>query len=110
MLSPIFTKDGDTLVLIAQTPICASDPTDERKFISTAYRVVADRVDPTLELVPLQATPIIVEASDIEQYERRVAQQKLEELVLNGNAVKVLELLVKTTGWKGTFDIVKDAR
>lgn len=75
MPQPIFIEDGDTLVLIAKTPITVSDPTDERPYVSQAYRVVADRIRPTLALVPLSETAIKISGSEVN--EMRFHQAKL---------------------------------
>ena len=49
----IYLEDGDTFVIIAKTGITVSDPADEFPYVAQAYRVVADRVGPTLALVAL---------------------------------------------------------
>src|SRR6266436_3473733 len=74
MQSPIFVKDGDTLVLIAETPISTSDPTDEFPYVSQAFRVVADRVSPILALVPLRQTAVKISASEVDEMRFRNAR------------------------------------
>lgn len=66
--SPILLKDGETVVIIARTSgPTVSDPTDEFPYVSQAYRVVADRVSPTLALVPLSETPVRLKAGEVDE-------------------------------------------
>jgi chromosome segregation ATPase len=47
--------DGQTLVVYAKAPITVSDPADEFPIVAQVYRVVADRVGPTLSLIPISS-------------------------------------------------------
>ena len=69
MAEPLILKDGETLVVIVEAQMSSvSDPTDESKYLSQAYRVVADRVSPTLALVPLSASPVRVPSYQVTEY------------------------------------------
>lgn len=76
MAEPLILKDGETLVVIVEAPMSVSDPTDESKYLSQAYRVVADRVSPTLALVPLSASPVRVPSYQVTEH---IARRSLRE-------------------------------
>ncbi len=76
MIEPLILKDGETLVVIVEAPMSVSDPTDESKYLSQAYRVVADRVSPTLALVPLSASPVRVPSYQATEH---IARRSLRE-------------------------------
>jgi len=69
--NPIFVNDGDTIVLIAKTPMTISDPKDLFPYVSKAFRIVADRYGNTLALVPL-GTSIRVSESQVAQAKARI--------------------------------------
>ena len=75
-MNPIITQDGDTLVVIAKTPLTVSDPVDEFPYVSQAYRVVADRVGNTLVLVPLSASASRVSVWEVDRAKERIENQK----------------------------------
>lgn len=52
-------EDGETIAIIAKTPgPTATDPCDNYPYVAKAFRVVADRIGPTLTLVPLSNEPV----------------------------------------------------
>lgn len=52
----LVVKDGDTVAVFAKTGITAFDPADEYPYVAQVYRVVAERSNPELTLVPLGLT------------------------------------------------------
>ena len=52
----LVVKDGDTVAVFAKTGITAFDPQDEFPYVVQVYRVVAERSNPELTLVPLGLT------------------------------------------------------
>lgn len=108
MKAPIFVNDGDTLVLVASAPITVSDPTDEFPGVSQAYRVVADRVSPTLVLVPLRETPVKVSRAEIRELAHRTAKERLNELLefLNHDIKAVLEFVTASLGRKDNTKLI----
>lgn len=52
-------EDGETIAVIAKTPgPTVSDPCDNFPYVAKAFRVVADRIGPTLTLAPLSNEPV----------------------------------------------------
>jgi|ERR1700752_109505 len=75
----IFVNDGDTLIVIARTPLVLSDPRDEYPYVSQAYRVVADRFGPVLALVSLIEKPASISQDEVDQYVSRQVCEKNNE-------------------------------
>jgi hypothetical protein len=63
----VVVKDGDSIVVFAKTPLSVGDPKDVFTYVAQAYRVVADRYQPTLTLVPV-SEPVRVSAFDVAQH------------------------------------------
>lgn len=52
-------EDGETIAIIAKTPgPTVADPCDNYPYVAKTFRVVADRIGPTLQLVPLSTEPV----------------------------------------------------
>ena len=65
--SRLILENGDSIVVIAKTPITVADPADEYAYVAQQYYVVADRSYPaTLQLVPL-GVPTKVRTEDVEK-------------------------------------------
>ncbi len=85
----VYLEDSDTLVMIAKTPLSVTDPTDEFPYVSQSFRVVADRIGPTLALVPLCDSPISVPREEVEEHNNRRFEEKLKiasDYILSQNA------------------------
>ena len=63
----VVVKDGDSIVVFAKTPLSVGDPKDVFPYVAQAYRVVADRYQPTLSLIPV-SEPVRVSAFDVAQH------------------------------------------
>lgn len=75
---PIFVSDGDTIVIVAKTQQegpTVSDPCDASPYLSQAYRVVADRVGPTLALIPLGTRAVRVSQNEIDHFVARKTEE-----------------------------------
>lgn len=82
-----FVSDGDTLVIVARTQQegpTVSDPCNASPYLSQAYRVVSDRVGPTLALVPLGTRAVRVSQNETDQFAERKRKEadEFEEMSL----------------------------
>lgn len=96
---PIFVADGDTVVIIARTQQVGptvSDPCDASPYLSQAYRVVSDRVGPTLALVPIGARVSVCQ-NQIDEYVGRKAEADAKKV---DAAIDAIRTAIKESGWK----------
>lgn len=108
MAEPLILKDGETLVVIVEAPMSVSDPTDESKYLSQAYRVVADRVSPTLALVPLSASPVRVPSYQAAEHSLRRSLREGVPAILKILNSPALLAAAQEAGYKVSFTSLLD--